>query len=87
MLFLGSFFSRQSGLVITFFSLEHLGEKNQCFGSGSARIRIKKCLLDPDPHGHMRIRIRIQEVKKPAQCTDSLGENRTGRIKVFLMSF
>ena len=21
----------------------------QCFGSGSARIRIKKCLLDPDP--------------------------------------
>ena len=23
--------------------------KKQCFGSGSARIRIKKCLLDPDP--------------------------------------
>ena len=23
----------------------------QCFGSGSARIRIKKCLLDPDPGG------------------------------------
>ena len=27
----------------------------QC--SGSARIRIKKCLLDPDPHGQMWIRI------------------------------
>ena len=23
----------------------------QCFGSGSARIRIKICLLDPDPGG------------------------------------
>ena len=37
----------------------------QCFGSGSARIRIKKCLLDPDPDPHGQMRIRIQEVKKP----------------------
>ena len=30
--------------------------QRQCFGSGSgsARIRIKKCLLDPDPHLSMR---------------------------------
>ena len=34
----------------------------QCFGSGSAQIRIKKSLLDPNPHGQMRI--RVQEVKK-----------------------
>ena len=24
-------------------------DPNQCFESGSVRIRIKKCLLDPDP--------------------------------------
>ena len=46
--------------------------ENKCFGSGSARIRIKICLLDPDPHGQMLI--RIQEVKKPRKYTDSLGE-------------
>ena len=34
--------------------------KNQCFGSGSARIRRKKCL-------------RIQEAKKPRKCKGSLG--------------
>ena len=27
----------------------------QCFGSGSARIRIKIYLLDTDPHGQMQI--------------------------------
>ena len=32
--------------------LVHLSkQRNQCFGSGSARIRIKKCLMDPDPGG------------------------------------
>ena len=46
---------------------------NQCFGSGSAWIRIKKCLLDPDPD---------PGGKKPRKCTGSLGENRTVRIKV-----
>ena len=53
------------------------------FGSGSARIRIKKCLLDPDPYEQMRI--RIQELKKPRKCTGSLGEHRTGRIKVRML--
>ena len=52
----------------------------QCFGSGSARIRIKKCRLDPDPHGQMRI--QVQEIKKPSKCTGSLGKNSTVRIKV-----
>ena len=28
---------------------KHAKKKKHCFGSGSARIRIKKCLLDPDP--------------------------------------
>ena len=46
----------------------------QCFGSGSARIRIQKCLLDPDPHGQMQIRIQIQEVKKPRKCLFCLFE-------------
>ena len=55
----------------------------QCFGSGSAWIRIKICLLDPDPHGQMRI--RIQEVKKPRKYTGSLGEYRTGKIKVRIL--
>ena len=29
------------------------GGAKQCFGSGSAQIRINKCLLDPDPHEQM----------------------------------
>ena len=72
--FLKNYFNIEKfNFVLTAFRL-------QCFGSGSARIRIKKCLLDPDPHGQMRI--RIQEVKKPRKCTGSLGKNRTVRIKV-----
>ena len=54
--------------------------KNHGSGYDSARIRIKKCHLDPDPHG--QIRIRIQEVRKLRKCTGSLGENRTVGIKV-----
>ena len=57
----------------------------QCFGSRSARIRIKICLLDSDPHRQMRIWIRIQEVKKPRKYTGSLGEYRTGNIKVGIL--
>ena len=57
--------------------------EEQCFGYGSAQIRIKKCLLDPDLHGQMQI--RIQEVKKPKKCTGSLGKYRTGRIKVRIL--
>ena len=51
--------------------LELKKTKNQCFGSGSAWIRIKICLLDQDPHGQMRI--RIQEVKKPRNHMDIFG--------------
>ena len=35
----------------------------QCFGSGSAWIRIIGGLMDVDPDPHGQIRIRIQEVK------------------------
>ena len=34
-----------------------------------------------DPYMSMR----IQEEKKPSKCTDSLGEYRTGRIKVWIL--
>ena len=48
----------------------------QCFGSGSAWIRITICLLDtdPDPGG-----------KKPRKCSGSSGEYRTGNIKARIL--
>ena len=61
-------------LLVHIFFLERF---NQCFGSGSARIRIKKCLLDPDPGGK-----KSQEMYT---CKGSLGEHRTGRIKVRIL--
>ena len=44
-------------------TLEH-----QCFGCGSARIRMDKCILDPHPHEQMQI--RIHDVKKPTKSTE-----------------
>ena len=46
------------------FALETVLLRNSA-GSGSARIRILKVLLDPDPDPHGQMPIRIQEVKKP----------------------
>ena len=42
--------------------------ENQCFGSGSARIRMDNCILDPHPHEQMQI--RIHDVKKPTKSTE-----------------
>ena len=60
--------------------------------------RQKFSVSDPDPHKEMpsgsgsawtddaeQMRIRIQDVKKPRKCTGSLGEYRTGRIKVRIL--